>query len=734
MDPSAGPAREPYYNANYWGPQYQRYSKPIVPVAVPAIEDNWATSPDVHHTSFERSPPTVVDTPNSTPPISRAQYIPRFTTINPTIENDADEDADESDSSTSSSRHCEISECDDDACEDGCEDDCVDTCIEGPCTGNCSINNTADDCEDCLKCRAVVCNDVVCKSSVCDDDCEDDMCKCEDEECIDGDCDAAGPCISKCPVVKAADCMVARRTAVCYSPDCESTQPPQQRAFEAFPSPSYAMWHGAFPSTHDFGNFRFGMSPTEDACHQAADGRLQKRRRTEPGSPSDPPTPLSTSSTLSPAFEHPAYRPRHAEFPPPQNYLCLWGSGCGVPFGDYYGLNNHVLQAHLHAQNGYVCRWDACGEAENNLGRLLDHVKASHTSSSGHGNGHVCLWQGCNASFANSEDLEHHLANQHMPSKTTNILCQWEACGIQTSGLDGLATHLHNNHLAPAVPHHDHSEHSERERSASVSTWANTESSGVSVVPEGENALTCKWCENEGDEPCNQTFTSTYDLQTHTKEDHIAYLRKKTGYYCKWAGCHRREKEFSQKGKVERHMQTHTGFKSCRCEYCDKEFSAPQALQQHVRTHTGEKPYKCDICGKFFAQGSAMTMHRRVHTGERPLACDFPGCRKTFSESSNLSKHRKTHNAVGAHVCGYPGCPKSFHRLGKHIFLQPPIITCLPCLRTHENILQQWMCVNRRIYKANDSAREKERMLRNQVSSRRFSFFPCAEKSGRGHS
>ncbi|KAF8474725.1 hypothetical protein BDZ91DRAFT_649933 [Kalaharituber pfeilii] len=318
-------------------------------------------------------------------------------------------------------------------------------------------------------------------------------------------------------------------------------------------------------------------------------------------------------------------------------------------FSDYFALDNHVVQTHIRPQIGFACQWEACGEAEKDLSHLLDHVKASHTSNTNQGNGHVCLWQGCNATFTNSEDLSHHLTNVHLQSPIGGLLCQWEACGIQADGPDGLTTHLHRDHFLSSI---------------SEASGSTTTSSASYCTPPLDQTLVCQWAEVEGGPICGKQFATADALQVHAKDDHIAILKKKTGYFCRWAGCTRREKEFSQKGKVERHMQTHTGFKSCRCPHCDKEFSAPQALQQHIRTHTGEKPYKCDICGKEFAQGSAMTMHKRVHTGERPLKCDYPGCNKRFSESSNLSKHRKTHNPVGQHRCGFPGCERSFHRLG----------------------------------------------------------------------
>ncbi|KAF8421158.1 hypothetical protein BGX38DRAFT_1094372 [Terfezia claveryi] len=226
---------------------------------------------------------------------------------------------------------------------------------------------------------------------------------------------------------------------------------------------------------------------------------------------------------------------------------------------------------------------------------LDDHVLQAHIAHIPPQDGFTCQWEACGEAEEDIDQLVDHVKTYHTSHSIqgNGHVCLWQGCNATLSNSEDLSHHLTTVHAAqPSI-----------------------------------GGLLCQW-----EALCGRQFTTTDSLQQHAKDDHIAVLKKKTGYFCLWAGCTRRDKQFSQKGKVERHMQTHTGFKSCRCPHCEKEFSAPQALQQHIRTHTGEKPYKCDICGKEFAQGSAMTMHRRVHTGERPLKCDFPGCDKRFSE------------------------------------------------------------------------------------------------------
>ncbi|CEI64774.1 hypothetical protein FVEN_g3278 [Fusarium venenatum] len=176
----------------------------------------------------------------------------------------------------------------------------------------------------------------------------------------------------------------------------------------------------------------------------------------------------------------------------------------------------------------------------------------------------------------------------------------------------------------------------------------------------GETDFTCKWLCEDGI-LCSKTFGGNKELQDHCKSEHVKNLKKgEYGFCCTWYGCIR-PGPFSQKSKLERHMQTHTGYKPVKCDICGIMLSAKQSLEQHMRTHSGEKPWKCEHegCGARFKQQSALTMHMRTHTGEKPLMCEI--CGKRFGESSNLSKHRRTHNVRGSHVCEH--CGKDFHRL-----------------------------------------------------------------------
>lgn len=74
-------------------------------------------------------------------------------------------------------------------------------------------------------------------------------------------------------------------------------------------------------------------------------------------------------------------------------------------------------------------------------------------------------------------------------------------------------------------------------------------------------SFTCLWkCEHD-EEGCGKTFATAAALHEHCKDSHTkCALKEDSQYWCKWDGCHRQE-GFTQRAKLERHLQTHSGCK-----------------------------------------------------------------------------------------------------------------------------------------------------------------------------
>lgn len=129
-----------------------------------------------------------------------------------------------------------------------------------------------------------------------------------------------------------------------------------------------------------------------------------------------------------------------------------------------------------------------------------------------------CLWAACAAVFKCIDDLIPHLTKLHVASrsiKDTNQ-CRWEACQTKKEDSDELISHVCEEHLgAPELKHG------------------------------------CHW------KGCETRFESFDDLTGHLSERHIG--TGKSQYVCSWEECERQGRAFTQRQKVMRHIQTHTG-------------------------------------------------------------------------------------------------------------------------------------------------------------------------------
>ncbi|KAK0104535.1 zinc-finger protein [Cadophora gregata] len=348
----------------------------------------------------------------------------------------------------------------------------------------------------------------------------------------------------------------------------------------------------------------------------------------------------------------------------PEVLPCGW-EGCNFVCMSHEEWVSHFHSAHIDTQMQFGCPVPADNCPPTLDANPFDHLQTVHGYEFDFSSGTFsCPATTCPAdqTYGSPRMFHDHLDHYHATPVQGSLQCRLQTCGTVFNDPNQFFLHM-TDHLQGSVS-----------KNEEIDLLAPS-TSATAAGPEPVNKLehsdlanlphVCMWKSKNGDH-CNYEGTSAADLQDHVKDQHLSSLGKSTGYICQWEGCRRDsslgdKSGFSQRGKLERHMATHTGFKCSVCPTCGQFFSAPQALRQHILLHTGEKPWKCKHCDKRFPQQSACTIHERTHTNEKPLECNI--CGKKFSESSNLAKHRKIHGEKGLHACPIPGCGKSFHRL-----------------------------------------------------------------------
>jgi uncharacterized Zn-finger protein len=74
----------------------------------------------------------------------------------------------------------------------------------------------------------------------------------------------------------------------------------------------------------------------------------------------------------------------------------------------------------------------------------------------------------------------------------------------------------------------------------------------------------------------------------------------------------------------------------------DLMFFLVASLREHLLIHMPDKQFSCDLCGREFSTKGSLTKHIDTHKGLKPYRCEYPGCTAKYTSPTTLTKHMRT--------------------------------------------------------------------------------------------
>lgn len=237
-------------------------------------------------------------------------------------------------------------------------------------------------------------------------------------------------------------------------------------------------------------------------------------------------------------------------------FNCAWAE-CQLPFSNLEEWASHLHQVHVDPQMSFDCplQSDTCPQTLTS--HPLDHLEAAHGFDFTYNN-YICPAPACleNEIFCNPAMLHNHFDQAHAIPARGSLYCHWNDCNSSFTDQRELLCHLTSDHRL-IKPIKDQSGRESGPQPDSIDFPAEIPDEELS---ETESNSPCLW--NMGSGRCTVVCENPKELQEHINERHLKDLNKSTGYFCQWENCNRKKMGdkagFSQRGKLVRHMQTHT--------------------------------------------------------------------------------------------------------------------------------------------------------------------------------
>lgn len=253
-------------------------------------------------------------------------------------------------------------------------------------------------------------------------------------------------------------------------------------------------------------------------------------------------------------------------------FYCTW-EGCDQPFTSQQDWIPHLHRDHVDPQMYFGCpiQEETCPtRIETNP---LDHLQNDHGYNFDlNGGMYSCPAPDClpEENFCDPAMLHNHFDIAHSTPTQGFLQCRLETCGSSFDDWDTFYSHINQNHqLPPPLPAGTNGESTISAKPNGFELPIDQPTLPIrtdTIESKQETAHCCKW-KPDHEHICGQVFTSEAELQSHITKEHLDSLDKRSGYKCQWEGCVRASKRgekagFTQRGKLERHMATHTNCKS----------------------------------------------------------------------------------------------------------------------------------------------------------------------------
>lgn len=241
-------------------------------------------------------------------------------------------------------------------------------------------------------------------------------------------------------------------------------------------------------------------------------------------------------------------------------------------------LANHIMQYHDPTHQDHHMH-SCIAEKPSSVMTMCSlprHGDPTPDGISSHGVDAICGFQ-----IQDPYDFAQHIFQEHRPALAANGNNLQKTFQSATSMNNIFDPHQHHNHYSSATSPSTNLSLATSMSPAPTSlptpstlggtnyftdiTNANAESTPLAST---EDQTICRWLVGDGmggHKICGHECSDHKSLQEHCKTDHLKQIKKDhAGFYCQWQGC-TRHTTFSQRSKLERHMQVHTGCKLTPC-------------------------------------------------------------------------------------------------------------------------------------------------------------------------